>query len=187
MSVVRFLTLAVAIFALVFGVQRVLAVRSLSPDARSTAAQTADDSTEELEATSFASDGDAVRDRLRYAVLDAAMDFARTPCDVALKAVYIKAAINYTRAWHRATGCKSFTSCNASGAQFDRAAATFESPLDRRVQEAMSRANSAGVLGYDDFPEGAGRWVALMAGAPLGPAGKAETGEGPRCYASVER
>ena len=90
-------------------------------------------------ATSFASDGDAVRDRLRYAVLDAAMDFARTPCDVALKAVYIKAAINYTHAWHRATGCKSFTSCNASGAQFDKAAAHFHEVLERDSNDAEAK------------------------------------------------
>jgi hypothetical protein len=117
---------------------------------------------------SYATDSDAVRDKLRQAVLEAADDLLREPCNDVMKARYIEAATNYSRAWLSIAPCVGTGRCGSSdGPLLDRAQKAFGAPLDRRVREAMVKAHDTGALQEGDFPKDAVTLVAKLARDPI--------------------
>jgi hypothetical protein len=167
MSTLRFVSIAIAMFvATYFGMQWMLRVQPLKPDARLPTFQQVDvKSPRHQMENSFASDNDAVRDGLRQAVLETAKALGDDPCNEALKARYVAAATNYVRAWLSIAPCVATTTCGSSDEpRLDRAQKAFGSPLDRRVREAMRNVHETGVFTTGDFPKDAVVMVAEMAG-----------------------
>lgn len=121
----------------------------------------------ETRPVSFASDKDAARDALRKAVIAAAGDFAKDPCDTGSRARYIGAAMDYAHAWLAMAPCVASNSCSdANSAELDRAQKAFGTPLDRRVQEAMALAHAARNIKASDL---APDTVSLMASLAADP------------------
>ena len=113
MGTLRFIGTALAMLVAVFLAARWLLVSpSLKPAARLPTFHQVDvnDPRTKLE-TSFVSDNDLVRDRLRRAVLDAADALNDEPCEETLKARYIVAATNYARAWLSIAPCVGTRTC----------------------------------------------------------------------------
>jgi hypothetical protein len=129
---------------------------ALRPDARLPTFHRVDpnDPKVKLEQSSFVSDNDPVRDRLRNEVLDYARALRDDPCNAVLKKNYIKAVVAYARAWISIVPCIGTHSCGQSDSQrIDRAAQAFGSPLDHRVREAMQVAHARATFGPNDFPK----------------------------------
>jgi len=167
MSTLRFLGLAVGMFAAVFvGMRWLLTVHAMQPDARlPTFHQVDKDSPRfQLEQTSI-SDEDPTRDRLRHEVLDDAKAFDDDPCNPILKARYIKAVNDYAHAWISIAPCLGNHTCRsgADSALMDRAAQAFGSPLDHRVREAMVAVHEKARFKLGDFPNDTAILVATMA------------------------
>lgn len=102
---------------------------------------------------SSASDNDAKRDELRQAVLSAANDLAKNPCDSVYLIRYVQAATDYARAWLAIVPCFANDTCtNADSKRIDLVQTRFGTPLDNRVKEAMARAHAARTLKASDFP-----------------------------------
>jgi hypothetical protein len=122
---------------------------------------------EKLEA-SDASDNDSVRDGLRHALMDAAEDLAREPCNKEIKARYVEAATKYVRAWLSVVPCLATKTCGSSDSpRLDRAQQAFGSPLDHRVREAMKIIHRRGAFVTADFPHDAVGMVAMLAADPV--------------------
>ena len=156
MSNLRFAAVAVGLFlAIFFGGKWLLQVRPLRPDARLPTFHhvDADSPRVKLEQSSV-SDNDPTRDRLRNEVLDYARALADDPCNGTLKNHYVKAVIDYARAWISIAPCLGAHNCSGSDSRYlDRAAQAFGSPLDLRVRDAMRRVHAKGVFGIGDFPK----------------------------------
>ena len=92
--------------AVFFGMQWLLTVQPLQPDARLPTFQRVDKDSPrfQLEQTSI-SDNDPTRDRLRHEVLDDAKALNDDPCNDVLKRRYIKAVNDYARAWISIVPC----------------------------------------------------------------------------------
>lgn len=114
-----------------------------------------------------ASDNDAARDQLRNAVIAAAADFAKDPCDTGNRFRYLQAASNYAHAWLSIAPCVATNSCNDSnGAQLDRVHLAFGTALDHRVQEAMAQAHAARTIKASDLPADTVSLMASLAADP---------------------
>jgi hypothetical protein len=163
----RFLGIALATLIVAFLVPRWLTPRPLDPDQRLPTFRQVDvqDPRVQLETTSYASDSDAVRDRLRQAVLDTATALRQKPCNQAVKADYIAAAAAYARARISIAPCVRTRTCRQSdNARLELAQKAFGSPADRRVREAMNRAHATGTIVKGDFPDDVASAVAQLAG-----------------------
>jgi hypothetical protein len=123
-----------------------------------------------------ASNNDAARDKLRNAVIAAAADFAKDPCDTGNRIRYIEAASDYAHAWLAIAPCVATNTCNdTNGAQLDRVHLAFGTSLDHRVQEAMARAHAARTIKASDLPADI---VSLMASLAADPSLMAEPPNG---------
>src|SRR5712672_1039197 len=100
MQSVRFAGLVIGAFIVTFATALWLVMpRPLKPDARLPTWHRVDVESPRVKMMdSYATDNDAVRDKLRHAVLEAADDLLREPCNDVMKAHYIEAATNYARA-----------------------------------------------------------------------------------------
>jgi hypothetical protein len=164
---IRFIGIALATLLVAVLVSRLLTPPALKPDPRLPTFRKVDvtDPRTQLETTSYASDGDAVRDRLRQAVLDAAAALQRTPCNQAVKADYIAAAAAYARARISIAPCVATRTCRQSdNARIELAQKAFGAPADRRVREAMKRVHATGTIAKGDFPGDVVREVVQLAG-----------------------
>jgi|HubBroStandDraft_6_1064221.scaffolds.fasta_scaffold28651_2 hypothetical protein len=171
METLRFPIIALFVFAATFFVAyQITAPRPLEPDPRVPTFQqrAAEEERHRMEATSSASDNDAVRDRLRQAVLDGAKSLGDDPCNEAMRRLYVEAATQYARAWLSIVPCLRTSTCGSSdGRRLDRAREAFGSPLDHRVRDAMQRVHSIGALARSDFPADVVGFVAQLAADPL--------------------
>jgi hypothetical protein len=107
------------------------------------------------------SDGNAERDALRLATLQAANAYALSPCDQTMKANLVRALTAYATAWAEMAGCKNGT-CFGGDARLDAAAAAFRTPADERVREALGEAFQQGGVTRDDFPASVRSWVLMF-------------------------
>jgi multidrug efflux pump subunit AcrA (membrane-fusion protein) len=163
----RLLGIALAILIVAYLVPRWLTPVSLQPDRRLPTFHQVDveDPRTQLEATSYASDSDAVRDRLRQAVLDTATALRQKPCNQAVKADYIAAAAAYARARISIAPCVATRTCRQSdNARLELAQKAFGSPADRRVREAMRLAHGTGTIVKGDFSGDVVTEVAMLSG-----------------------
>jgi hypothetical protein len=171
MEIMRFSLVVLLLFAAAFYViSQITVLRPLTPDPRVPTFQqrASENERNRMEATSSASDNDAVRDRLRQSVLDGAKSFGDDPCNEAMKRLYVEAAAQYARAWLSIVPCLKTSTCGSwDGARLDRAREAFGSPLDHRVREAMQKAHGTGALVRGDFPSDVVEFVALLAADPL--------------------
>ena len=94
-------------------------------------------------------DGDPQRDQLRRAALQASTAYALTPCDEAAKAVMIEAVSSYATAWADMMGCGP-DGCDYR--KINLTAATFSTPLDIQLREAIGAAFDKRGISIDDFP-----------------------------------
>lgn len=155
MSSARFaVTVAAVLLASFFGMNWLLTVRPLQPDARLPTFHHVDaDSPEYKLQQSYVSDNDPTRDRLRNDVLDYAKALTDDPCNEVLKKHYIAAVTAYARAWLSIAPCVAIRSCtNWDSAELDRARKAFGSPLDHRVRDAMVATHAKVTFGAADFP-----------------------------------
>ena len=139
---------------------------ALKPDARLPTFHRVDpnDPKFKLEQSSYVSDNDPVRDRLRNEVLDFARAVRDDPCNAVLKKNYIGAVVAYARAWISIVPCVGTRSCRGADSQaLDRAARAFGTPLDIRVREAMRVAHAKAIFGPADFPKDTINLVAELA------------------------
>jgi hypothetical protein len=120
-------------------------------------------------------DGDPTREALRLALLQAANAFAISPCDATMKRELIEALAAYTRAWTDMAGCKSGI-CSGDDRKIDTAAASFSTPYDMRVRDAVRAAFDKGGIGREDFPGSIRLWVTMLAGDPGDPVSACATG-----------
>jgi hypothetical protein len=171
MEMLRFSMVVLFLFAATFFVAyQMTALRPLEPDPRVPTFQqrAAEDERHRMEATSSASDNDAVRDGLRQAVLEGAKSFGDDPCNEAMKRLYVEAATKYARAWLSIVPCMKTSTCGSSdGPKIDRAQQAFGSPLDHRVRDAMQKAHGTGALVRGDFPTDVVELVTLLAADPV--------------------
>ena len=100
-------------------------------------------------------DNDAKRNAIRLDTLQAANAYAMSPCDKTTKANLIEALSAYARAWRTKLGCKRsmFGMMNCSDRQFDEAAESVNTPLDKRVRAALETAFEQKGIIKADFPE----------------------------------
>lgn len=101
------------------------------------------------------SDKNPKLDALRLDALQAGNAYAMSPCDKTMKSNLIEAATAYTRAWQAKLGCKRtyFGMVSCTDKQINEAAATFSTPLDDRVKEALFAAFDQKGVVKTDFPE----------------------------------
>jgi hypothetical protein len=165
----RFFAIAIALCGFSYAaVNWLTAVHPLKPDSRIPSFHRIDpDSPRTKVEASHASDMDPVRDRLRHAVLDSAESLSEAPCNDAIKARYVKAVTDYSRAWLSVVPCLLTRCSQADGPAIERAIEAFGSPLDHRVREAMEKAHETDALREDDFPKDVVRHVAGLASDPL--------------------
>jgi hypothetical protein len=169
MDSIRFAGLVVVAFALSFaGVFWLVVPHSLNPAALLPSWHVVDaDTRHPREQGSNAADSEQARDKLRNAVIEAADDLRREPCNDAMKARYIAAATKYARAWLSIAPCVGTQSCGSSdGPRLDRAQQAFGTPLDRQAREAMQKAHETGALKEGDFASDAVIMVATFARDP---------------------
>ncbi len=100
------------------------------------------------------SDGNAERDKLRLALLQAATGYELSPCDDTIRTNLVEALTSYTRAWHEMAHCRPGVGDCPSNIddRFSVAAAAFKTPADIRVHEALRKAFKQGGLSREDFP-----------------------------------
>jgi hypothetical protein len=113
-------------------------------------------------------DGDPKREALRLAALQAANAFALSPCDATMKKNLVEALSAYAKAWSDMAGCKFFV-CGGNDRKIDTAAASFSTPADIRVREAIRTAFEKGGISREDFPGSIRLWVTMLAGDPGDP------------------
>jgi hypothetical protein len=184
MNTLRFLGLAAFMFAAAFlGTNWFLRVEPLRPDPRVPTFQRVDtDSPAYKLGQSSISDGDPTRDRLRHEVLDYAKALSDDPCNPAVKRYYIKAVVDYARAYISIAPCMGTLTCGSSDSQkIERARQAFGSPLDVRVRDAMTHVHAKGIFGPADFPKDTVRLVAELAAD-----GSINSAEDTRAFRNVE-
>jgi hypothetical protein len=173
MNLHRYLQIAafVAIVAIGFGHEPAAAQQPLTPDSRLPTFQPVDPASRQrmMELEMFGGgDNHPARNALRKAVLDAAASLRVQPCDPDVKARYVKAATDYSRAWLSIVPCVGSRTCSSSDeARLNEAQAAFGTPLDHRVREAMTEAHRSGVIEPGDFPADIVEIVAGMARDPV--------------------
>jgi hypothetical protein len=173
MNVHRYLQIAacVSIVAIGFGHAPTAAQEPLRPDSRLPTFQPVDPASRQrmMELETFGGgDNDPARNALRKAVLDAATSLRVRPCDPDVKARYVKAATDYSRAWLSMVPCMGSRTCGPSDeARLNEAQTAFGTPLDGRVQDAMTEAHRTGVMDPGDFPADI---VVIVAGMARDPA-----------------
>ena len=187
MSTIRFTLIAIGLFTLTFaGISwankgfPLVAMRAepLKPEARMATSEPSVNKTirKEWESPSTApGDGDPAREALRLALLQSANAFALSPCDATMKSDLIEALAAYTRAWADMAGCKSGI-CGGDDRKIDTAAASFSTPYDMRVRNAVRMAFDTGGIGREDFPGSIRLWVTMLAGDPGDPVSACATG-----------
>ena len=112
------------------------------------------------------SDGNAQRDTLRIEALKASTAYALTPCDAAAKTAMVAAVSSYAQAWADMMGC------GPDGCDYKKinvTAATFSTPLDLQVRDAIGAAFDKRGIAIDDFPSSLRINVAMLVrgrGAP---------------------
>ena len=111
-------------------------------------------------------DGHPQRDKLRLDALAASTAYVATPCDEAAKAVMIEAVSSYAQAWADMMGC------GPDGCDYRKinvTAATFSTPLDIQLRDAVGAAFDKRGISIDDFPSALRINVAMLVrgrGAP---------------------
>jgi len=180
MSTIRFTLIAAALFGLTFvGISwankgfPVMAMRAepMKPDAR---VPTFEESVKKgirkdwENSKTAQGDGDPKREALRLAALQAANAFALSPCDATMKKNLVEALSAYAKAWSDMAGCKFFV-CGGDDRKVDTAAASFSTPSDMRVREAVRAAFEKGGISREDFPGSIRLWVMMLAGDPGDP------------------
>jgi len=100
------------------------------------------------------SDGDPRLDKIRLDALQAANAYAMSPCDDTMKANLIAAVSAYARAWQKKMDCprplNMLMFCGDK--KLKQVAETFSTPLDIRVQAALSEAFDQRGIVKADFP-----------------------------------
>jgi hypothetical protein len=166
MGSLRFFAFVAVLFvAVFFGGKWLLEVRPLKPDPRLPTFQRVNPNDPRVKLQQSAvSDDDPTRDRLRKEVLDYAKALGDDPCNKTLKTRYIRAVIDYARAWISIAPCLGTRTCGGSDSPLiDRAAHAFGSPLDLRVRDAMQAVHAKGIFGPADFPKDTVRLVSDLA------------------------
>jgi hypothetical protein len=188
MSTIRFTLIAAGLFVLTFaGISwaskgfPLMAMRAepLKPEARVAAIEQSVKSSirKDWENSNAAQgDGDPTREALRLALLQAANAFALSPCDATMKSDLIEALAAYARAWTDMAGCK-FGICGGDDRKIDTAAASFSTPSDMRVRDAVRMAFDKGGISREDFPGSIRLWVTMLAGDPGDPVSACATGK----------
>jgi hypothetical protein len=188
MSNVRSVVLVVVLFAggflgvrwIVHGAPiPVLRVVDLKPDPnikpfveRSREGIAADREREWLNSKTAQGDGDPERAKLRESVIAAATAFTGSPCNAEFKRQYFDAAAAYGRAFMTLRGCPKYpSSCNGSDAQLELANATFRTPADGRVKEAIRAVHAMGI-GAKDYPDRLGLPIAHLSDSGGGSGGE---------------
>ncbi len=112
------------------------------------------------------SDKNPKLDALRLDALQAANAYAMSPCDSTMKLNLVSALTAYTRAWQAKLDCPRpmgmLISC--SDQKLKDTADTFSTPLDKRVQDALSAAFEQKGIVKADFPPEVRSDVAQFAG-----------------------
>ena len=115
------------------------------------------------------SDKDPKLDKIRLETLQAANAYAMSPCDDTMKSNLIAALTAYTRAWQQKMDCprpqNMLMFC--SDKKLKEATATFSTPLDIRVKEALSQAFDQRGIVKTDFPSSVRFDVLQFAGPGL--------------------
>jgi hypothetical protein len=92
----------------------------------------------------------AKRNPLRADALQAATGFALSPCDKTMKADLVAATRAYATAFAEIRKCNPmFGNCDPV---FEKATATYSTPFDLRVREALHEAFEKGGISKADFP-----------------------------------
>jgi hypothetical protein len=115
------------------------------------------------------SDKNPKLDAIRLDALQAANAYALSPCDRTMKLNLIAAVTAYTRAWQDKIDCArpGNTLMFCGDRKLKEAAATFSTPLDMTVREALTKAfDQKGVI-KADFPEAVRFDVLQFAGPGL--------------------
>lgn len=113
-------------------------------------------------------DGNAQRDRLRSALLQASTAYKLSPCGATTRQNFIEALSNYTKAWADMAFCTAgVDGCpTGSDARLDTAAAAFTTPADANLKTALREAVDIGGISREDFPSNIRRHVFIWSGAP---------------------
>lgn len=187
MSAVRFVSLAIALFAAAFaGISwaakgfPMVAMRAApaKPDAR---VPTVEQSVQQGQRKDWENskaapgDGDPKREALRLTALQAANAFVLSPCDATLKKNLVAALSAYAKAWTEMAGCK-FGVCGGGDRKIDTAATAFSTPADMRVRAALRDAFEKGGIGREDFPASIRLWVTMLVGDPGDPVSACASG-----------
>ena len=123
------------------------------------------------------SDGNPARDKVRQELLEASTAYSLSPCDETMRKNFIAALSNYTQAWYDLAFCKPGVGecARNSDERLDFAAAAFKTPADANVHKAMREALEQGGISATDFPAGLRRYVFLWSEG-AGVFGVSETG-----------
>lgn len=101
------------------------------------------------------SDNDSKLDKIRLEALQAATAYALSPCDETMKSNLVAAVTAYTRAWQERMDCprpmNMLMFCGDE--KLKEVAATFSTPLDIRVQDALREAFDQRGIVKADFPD----------------------------------
>jgi hypothetical protein len=112
------------------------------------------------------SDKNPKLDVIRLDALQAGTAYAMSPCDSTMKLNLVTAVTAYTRAWQQKLDCQRpmgmLIAC--SDKKLKDAADTFSTPLDKRVQDALSAAFDQKGVVKADFPPEVRSDVAQFAG-----------------------
>jgi hypothetical protein len=180
MSTLRFILVAVGLFALTFiGVSWgnmgfpviTVGVAPLKPDAR---IPTFDEAVKKgqrqdwVNSKTNQSDGNLARDKLRLDLLQASTAYKMSPCDDTMKQNLVEALSNYARAWSDMAFCKAgVDGCPRNyDERLDTAAAAFKTPADANVHKALREAIGQGGISREDFPVPLRRHIFLWSGSP---------------------
>ncbi|MGY4472867.1 hypothetical protein [Bradyrhizobium sp. USDA 3364] len=100
-------------------------------------------------------DGNAERNKLRRELLQASNAYKLSPCSDMAKKNLVEALSNYTNAWHALAWCTSgVNGCPRTlDESLDAAAATFQTPADLNLHQAVRDAVEIGGIYRSDFPE----------------------------------
>jgi hypothetical protein len=172
----RFMVAVAALFAVsFFGVRWLAAgapvplptVTELKPDARLPTFHRYDPRTDRkgwVETKTSQGDNDPDRDKLREAVIAAATAYLMSPCNEDFRREFLAGAGAYARAFQLAVGCERAHWCVIDDARREQAVKAFGSPYDKRVKEAIARVHGMGTIARDDYADGYGYVVAMLAG-----------------------